>query len=65
VTAIQMDEVRTRIIPHPAILQLESHLPDFPRTDSGDEEVDGLSFNMQAVSGGTTASFDEKRIVLR
>ena len=60
-----MDEVRTRIIAHPAILQLEGHLPDFARTDTGDEEVDGLSFDMQTMSGGTTASFDEKGIVLR
>jgi hypothetical protein len=60
-----MDEVRTRIIAHPAILQLEGHLPDFARTDTGDEEVDGLSFDMQAVPDGTTASFDQNRIVLR
>jgi len=60
-----MDEVCTRIISHAAKLQLESRLPDFPGTDAGNEKVNCLSFDMQAVPGGATASFDQKRIVRR
>ena len=60
-----MDEVRARIIAHSPVLQLESGLSDFTGTDAGDEEVNRLSFDVQAVSGGTTATSDEQCIVFR
>ena len=64
-SAIQMDELCPGIIAHPAVLQLQRRLPDLPGPDAGDEEVDGLALHVQAVPGGTTASFHKKGIVFR
>ena len=60
-----MNEVCPRVVADAAILQFECSLPDFARTHAGNKEVDGLSLNMEAVPGGTTASSHQQRIVLR
>lgn len=60
-----MDEMRARIIAHPAELQLQRRLPNLPRPNARDKEVDGLAFHMQTVPGGTTTSFHKEGIVLR
>lgn len=52
-----MDEIRARVIPYAAVLQLQGDLPDFTRTDTGNEEIDRLPFDMETVARGSAAAF--------
>lgn len=44
--AIEMDELRARIIAHPAVLQLQRGTAKLARFDTGNIEVEGLPLDM-------------------
>jgi len=57
-TTIQMNEIRARVIPDSAILQLQGNPADFTKTDAGNEKIDCLPFDMETVTCGPAAALD-------
>ena len=45
-TAIEMDELRARIKPHPTVLQPQGGVPKFARLDAGNIEIERLPLDM-------------------
>ena len=63
-TAIEMDELCSRIEPDSTVLQLQRSMTNCAKLDTGNIEVDRLPLNMQTVLRDSPASFHELRIVL-
>ena len=60
-----MDEIRARVISNAAVLQFQGSLPDFTRTNTGNEEIDCLSLDMETLAHGPTAALYQDGIVFR
>lgn len=58
-TAIQVNEVCARVISDAAVFQFERGLSDLANTHAGNEEVDGLPFDVETVPDSPAASPDQ------